>query len=140
MLGDKKTWTSAQTSPATLETYGRVYGGIYTAANLKNKGGYWISADNYGARGITVTFDREVKVTRFSVQCSKKLRKIIIIQNFYDAYYVYLLSLQNADGFVLKLQPLPLTVAFEKLYRKTAPIILLPLPHLIYKSLETERS
>ena len=80
VLGDLKTWTSAENgNGATFETYGGVFGGSsYPSSNLHGKSHYWISAGKSGARGIKVTFDRKVKVSRFSVQSSNFLLDLFV--------------------------------------------------------------
>ena len=65
------TWTSADNTPATYQTYGGNWGGNFPASNLKQKSGMWISAGDTGPRGIKVTFAKEVTITRFSVQYLK---------------------------------------------------------------------
>ena len=58
------TWTSADDYPATYEIYGGDWGGVYPGTNLKTEARMWHS-DTSGPRGITVTFVKEVTITRF---------------------------------------------------------------------------
>ena len=61
------TWTSAETSPAKYE----VYGGTgwthegWTSSGLDNRDDMWHSATDSGDRGVKVTFEESVNITRF---------------------------------------------------------------------------
>ena len=70
--GPVKTWNSGQTQPATYA----VYGGSHVAGpsrNLASKtGATWHSAMTSGARGVTITFENEVRVSKTS-----KIKKVL---------------------------------------------------------------
>ena len=61
------TWTSAETSPAKYEVYGGTWpntAGI-SANGLDNRDDMWHSAIVSGDRGVKVTFEESVNITRF---------------------------------------------------------------------------
>ena len=58
------TWTSAQTSPATFEVYGGTYSGS-SADYLKTEANHWHSSGHTGDRGVKVTFNDFVTISRF---------------------------------------------------------------------------
>ena len=65
-----ETWTSADTSPASYSVYGGSYdegdGTSHIPENLKTLSGLWHSASAHGPRGVSVTFENEVTIKRFS--------------------------------------------------------------------------
>ena len=63
--GNKKnlTWTTADTSPATYTTYGGIWQG-YPESNMKI-GKMWHSKNDFDPRGVIVTFEYNVTITKF---------------------------------------------------------------------------
>ena len=59
----KETWTAAQTSPAQYKTFGGFWPG-FPETNIA-KGQMWHSSDNIQSRGLTVTFEYPVIISRF---------------------------------------------------------------------------
>ena len=59
-----KTWDSSQTSPAVFNTYGGEFNHDFSESNIA-KGQTWISSNYWSPRGVAVTFDSTVTITRF---------------------------------------------------------------------------
>ena len=65
--GNVKTWDSSQssaTSPAVFNTYGGDYRSDFSGSNIA-KGKTWISSNYWSPRGVAVTFDSTVTITKF---------------------------------------------------------------------------
>ena len=60
------TWTSADIAPATYAVFGGDHFGLNPGANLKTRHGLWHSDFTHGPRGVSVTFNTDVTITRFS--------------------------------------------------------------------------